>query len=137
MINTGISPVPKPKKRKTAQQHQQSDLPFGADEGASTEIVATNYHAFKVRERMELSRGGRSLLQGRGPDLTLADMHRSTLLWPVSSGLSFGMGLFLFVAMARHKDRIPPMVAENLSGVARTPWRQKKIASPYSRHKWT
>ncbi|RJQ16278.1 MAG: restriction endonuclease [Nitrospiraceae bacterium] len=32
-------------------------------------IVITNYHAFKLRERMELSKGGRSLLQGRGEDL--------------------------------------------------------------------
>ncbi len=32
-------------------------------------IVITNYHAFKLRERMELSKGGRALLQGRGPDL--------------------------------------------------------------------
>jgi type III restriction enzyme len=30
-------------------------------------IVITNYHAFKLRDRLELSRGGRSLLQGRGP----------------------------------------------------------------------
>lgn len=29
-------------------------------------IVITNYHAFKLRERMELSSGGRALLQGRG-----------------------------------------------------------------------
>lgn len=29
-------------------------------------IVITNYHAFKRRERMELSKGGRLLLQGRG-----------------------------------------------------------------------
>lgn len=29
-------------------------------------IVITNYHAFKLRDRMELSKGGRSLLQGRG-----------------------------------------------------------------------
>ncbi|MEI6233685.1 MAG: DEAD/DEAH box helicase family protein [Planctomycetota bacterium] len=29
-------------------------------------IVITNYHAFKMRERMELSAGGRALLQGRG-----------------------------------------------------------------------
>ncbi len=29
-------------------------------------IVITNYHAFKLRERMELSKGGRNLLQGRG-----------------------------------------------------------------------
>src|ERR671920_2402273 len=28
-------------------------------------IVITNYHAFKRRERVELSKGGRSLLQGR------------------------------------------------------------------------
>ncbi len=32
-------------------------------------IVITNYHAFKLRERMELSKGGRSLLQGRGEPL--------------------------------------------------------------------
>ncbi len=29
-------------------------------------IVITNYHSFKLRERMELSAGGRALLQGRG-----------------------------------------------------------------------
>ncbi len=32
-------------------------------------IVITNYHAFKRRDRLELSKGGRSLLQGRGPAL--------------------------------------------------------------------
>ncbi len=32
-------------------------------------IVITNYHSFKLRERMEVSKGGRSLLQGRGPEL--------------------------------------------------------------------
>jgi len=32
-------------------------------------IVITNYHAFKLRERMELSKGGRALLQGHGPAL--------------------------------------------------------------------
>ena len=32
-------------------------------------IVITNYHAFKRRERIELSKGGRSLLQGRGETL--------------------------------------------------------------------
>ena len=32
-------------------------------------IVITNFHAFKRRETMEVSRGGRKLLQGRGPDL--------------------------------------------------------------------
>jgi type III restriction enzyme len=32
-------------------------------------IVITNFHAFKLRERIDLSRGGRSLLQGRGEEL--------------------------------------------------------------------
>ncbi len=32
-------------------------------------IVITNYHAFKLRENVELSKGGRSLLQGRGEPL--------------------------------------------------------------------
>jgi type III restriction enzyme len=32
-------------------------------------IVITNFHAFKLRERIELSAGGRALLQGRGDEL--------------------------------------------------------------------
>src|SRR5437016_8141432 len=36
------------------------------DEVNRAKIVITNYHAFKLRERIELSAGGRSLLQGRG-----------------------------------------------------------------------
>lgn len=32
-------------------------------------IVITNYHAFKRRDRIELSKGGRALLQGNGEDL--------------------------------------------------------------------
>ena len=36
------------------------------EEVSRAKIVITNYHAFKLRERMELSKGGRLLLQGRG-----------------------------------------------------------------------
>lgn len=32
-------------------------------------IVITNYHAFKLRERMEISKGTRNFIQGRGPEL--------------------------------------------------------------------
>jgi type III restriction enzyme len=32
-------------------------------------IVITNYHAFKLRDRIELSKGGRALLQGHGEEL--------------------------------------------------------------------
>ena len=35
------------------------------DDVERAKIVITNYHAFKLRERIELSKGGRSLLQGR------------------------------------------------------------------------
>ena len=36
------------------------------DDVNRAKIVITNYHAFKLRERIDLSKGGRSLLQGRG-----------------------------------------------------------------------
>jgi type III restriction enzyme len=39
------------------------------DDIERAKIVITNYHAFKLRERMELSKGGRALLQGRGKEL--------------------------------------------------------------------
>ncbi len=39
------------------------------EELGKARIVITNYHSFKLRERMELSKGGRSLLQGRGEEL--------------------------------------------------------------------
>jgi len=32
-------------------------------------VVITNYHAFMLRERLDLSKGGRRLLQGRGPEI--------------------------------------------------------------------
>ena len=35
------------------------------DEMGKAKIVITNYHAFKMRERIELSKGGRALLTGR------------------------------------------------------------------------
>ena len=38
------------------------------DEIRRAKIVITNYHAFRLRERIELSAGGRALLQGRGGD---------------------------------------------------------------------
>ena len=36
---------------------------------ARAKIVITNYHAFKLRERIEVSKVGRALLKGRGPEL--------------------------------------------------------------------
>ncbi len=42
-------------------------------------IVITNYHAFKLRERMALSKGGRSLLQGRGESLNTLETEGQML----------------------------------------------------------
>jgi type III restriction enzyme len=42
-------------------------------------IVITNYHAFKLRDRMELSKGGRSLLQGRGEELNTLETEGQML----------------------------------------------------------
>lgn len=42
-------------------------------------IVITNFHAFKLRERVELSKGGRSLLQGRGEGLNTLETEGQML----------------------------------------------------------
>jgi len=42
-------------------------------------IVITNYHGFKLRERVELSKGGRSLLQGRGEELNTLETEGQML----------------------------------------------------------
>ena len=42
-------------------------------------IVITNYHAFKLRDRMELSKGGRALLQGRGEPLNTLETEGQML----------------------------------------------------------
>ena len=42
-------------------------------------IVITNYHAFKLRDRIVLSKGGRSLLQGRGAALNTVETEGQML----------------------------------------------------------
>ena len=42
-------------------------------------IVITNFHAFKLRDRMSLSKGGRSLLQGHGEPLQTAETEGQML----------------------------------------------------------
>ncbi len=50
------------KSRELVPNNMRGDL-------ERAKIVITNYHAFLPRERLELSRGGRALLQGRGAAL--------------------------------------------------------------------
>jgi type III restriction enzyme len=50
------------------------------DEVKRAKIVITNYHAFKLRERMDISAGGRSLLKGRtGDDLVTIESEGQML----------------------------------------------------------
>ncbi len=39
------------------------------DVSRATNIVITNYHAFKLRERIDISKGGRQLLKGDAPEM--------------------------------------------------------------------
>ena len=41
-------------------------------------IVITNYHAFMPRETLPLSKGGRALLQGSGPELGTKERRRGS-----------------------------------------------------------
>jgi type III restriction enzyme len=42
-------------------------------------IVITNYHAFKLRETIQLSKGGRALLQGHGPEISTLETEGQML----------------------------------------------------------
>ncbi len=70
-------------------------------------IVITNYHAFMLRERLELSKGGRALLRGSGPDLATKETV-GQMLQRVMPGL---MGLKRILALndeAHHCYREKP-----------------------------
>jgi type III restriction enzyme len=49
------------------------------DDIKRAKIIITNFHAFKLRERMELSAGGRALLQGRGEELNTRETEGQML----------------------------------------------------------
>lgn len=61
------------------------------DELGKAKIVITNYHAFKLRERMDISSGGRALLKGRtGEDLDTLESEGQMIqrVMPELMGLS-------------------------------------------------
>ena len=49
------------------------------DDVRRAKIVITNFHAFKLRERIDLSAGGRTLLQGRGEELNTLETEGQML----------------------------------------------------------
>ena len=80
-------------------------------------IVITNYHAFKLRERMELSKGGRSLLQGRGEDLHTLETE-GQMLQRVMPGLMGMKSIMVLNDEAHHCYREKPVQddVEDLTG---------------------
>ncbi len=80
-------------------------------------IVITNYHAFKLRERIELSKGGRSLLQGRGEELNTLETE-GQMLQRVMPDLMGMKSIFVLNDEAHHCYREKPGAEddENLKG---------------------
>ena len=74
-------------------------------------IVITNYHAFKLRERMELSKGGRSLLQGRGEPLRTLETE-GQMLQRVMPGLMGMKNILVINDEAHHCYREKPVQAD-------------------------
>ena len=76
-------------------------------------IVITNYHAFKLRERIDLSKGGRSLLQGRGDALNTVETE-GQMLQRVMPGLMGMKNILAINDEAHHCYREKP--GEELEG---------------------
>jgi hypothetical protein len=91
---TGSNPVPK--SRELVPEDMLGDV-------NRAKIVVTNYHAFKLRERIELSSGGRSLLQGRGHFKFSRIICGKLCVAPNSESLSLR-------ASRRGAHRMPPSV---------------------------
>ena len=70
-------------------------------------IVITNYHAFMPRETQDISRGGRALLQGRGPELHTLESE-GQMLQRVMPGLMGMKHIMAFNDEAHHCYREKP-----------------------------
>jgi type III restriction enzyme len=80
-------------------------------------IVITNYHAFKLREQVELSKGGRSLLQGRGGELNTLETE-GQMLQRVISELMGMKNVMILNDEAHHcyREKRGAKTEDNLTG---------------------
>ncbi|CBS87322.1 BPTD_3080 family restriction endonuclease [Azospirillum lipoferum] len=78
-------------------------------------IVITNYHAFKLRERMEVSKLGRALLKGRDGDLNTAETE-GQMLQRVMPDLMGMKSIVVLNDEAHHCYRERPGVDDGLTG---------------------
>ena len=82
------------------------------DEIKRAKIVITNYHAFKLRERMELSAGGRALLKGRtGGDLQTTETE-GQMIQRVMPDLMGMKNVMVLNDEAHHCYREKPLAAD-------------------------
>jgi len=93
-------------------------------------IVITNYHAFKLRERIDLSKGGRSLLQGRGDALNTVETE-GQMLQRVMPGLMGMKNVLVINDEAHHCYREKPgeELEEDLKGDERKEAEKNKEAA--------
>ncbi len=82
------------------------------DEVRDAKIVITNYHAFKLRERLEVSKGGRSLLQGRGEELNTFETE-GQMLQRVMPDLMGMKNILVLNDEAHHCYREKPVAKED------------------------
>lgn len=78
------------------------------------DVVITNYHAFKLRERVELAKGTRQFLKGRGEELQTAETEGQMLQ---RIGLKSGQKIVVLNDEAHHcyREKVSAE-AEDLSG---------------------
>lgn len=93
-------------------------------------IVITNYHAFKLRERLDLSRGGRSLLQGRGPGVSTLETE-GQMIQRVMSSLMGMKNILVINDEAHHCYREKPGEAETFDDLKGD---EKKAAKSEAKH---
>ncbi|MDD4195348.1 MAG: DEAD/DEAH box helicase family protein [Syntrophorhabdaceae bacterium] len=74
-------------------------------------IVITNFHAFKLRERIDVSKGGRALLQGRGKELNTLETE-GQMIQRVMPSLMGLRNIMVFNDEAHHCYREKP-IADN------------------------
>ncbi|MFM8385215.1 MAG: BPTD_3080 family restriction endonuclease, partial [Planctomycetia bacterium] len=84
-------------------------------------LVITNYHAFKRRETMELSAGGRALLKGRGGEEVRTLESEGEMLRRVMPELMGTKGILVLNDEAHHcyREKPPEPDDEDLTGEAR------------------
>jgi type III restriction enzyme len=93
-----------------AYYHKREIVPHDMLEDIKrAKIVITNYHAFKLRERLELSKGGRQLLQGRtGEELHTLETE-GQMLQRVMPDLMAMKNIFVLNDEAHHCYRSKPL----------------------------